>query len=270
VLTFLVAVGTLLRVHVPPPPATEEGQKARGSLLRESLYGFRYIAARPSLLGLQLVMFAGNLVVDMGFTVLAPLLLLRTGHDGLVFGTAQSMGALGGVVGGVLMSLWGGPRRRVHGVLMSWIIAGLFGQVVVGLGRSLPVWGMALFVSGLVAAVSNTCSQTIWQTQVAPDVQGRVFTARRLMAWLAVPIAPLLAGPLADHVLEPGMREGGALTELFGGWVGTGPGAGMALLFVLSGLLMALVGLGGYLSPAVREAEELPPEQQPVPLEGRA
>lgn len=269
VLTFLVAVGTLLRVHVPPPRATEDGRKARGSMLRESLYGFRYIAARPGLLGLQLVMFGGNLVASMGMTVLAPLLLLRTGHDGLVFGTAQSMGALGGVAGGVLMSVWGGPRRRVHGALMGWIIAGLFGHVLVGLGRDLPVWGTALFVTGLVAAAGNACNQTLWQSQVAPDIQGRVFTARRLVAWLAVPIAPVLAGPLADHVLEPGMREGGALTGLFGGWVGTGPGAGMALLFVLTGLLMGLAGLTGYLWPAVREVEGPRPEQQPVSLEGQ-
>ena len=269
VLTFLVAVGTLLWVHVPAPRATAEGRQARGSMLEESLYGFRYIVARPGLLGLQLVVFAGNMVVGMGFTVLAPLLLLRTGHDGLVFGTVQSMGALGGVVGGVLMSAWGGPRRRVHGVLMSWIVAGLFGLVLVGLGRSLPVWGTAMFVVGLVAAVSSTCNQTLWQALVAPDIQGRVFTARRLVAWLAVPMAPLVAGPLADHVLEPGMREGGGLTGLFGAWVGTGPGAGMALLCVLAGLLMALVSLGGYLWPAVREVEGPRAEQQPVSLEGQ-
>ncbi|AKJ00262.1 Major facilitator superfamily MFS_1 [Archangium gephyra] len=269
VLTFLVAVGTLLWVHVPAPRATAEGQKARGSMLAESLYGFRYMAARPALLGLQLVVFAGNMMVGMGFTVLAPLLLLRTGNDGLVFGTVQSLGALGGVVGGVLMSVWGGPRRRVHGVLMSWIVAGLFGLVLVGLGRSLPVWGTAMFVVGLVAAVSSTCNQTLWQALVAPDIQGRVFTARRLVAWLAVPMAPLVAGPLADHVLEPGMREGGSLTGLFGAWVGTGPGAGMALLCVLSGLLMALVSVGGYLWPAVREVEGPRAEQQPVSLSGQ-
>jgi hypothetical protein len=89
------------------------------------------------------------------------------------------------------------------------------------------------------------------------------------VAWLAVPLAPLLAGPLADHVLEPAMREGGSLTGLFGGWVGTGPGAGMALLCVLAGLLMALVSLGGYLWPAVREVEGPRTEQQPVSLEGQ-
>jgi MFS transporter, DHA3 family, macrolide efflux protein len=261
-LTFLMAVGALLRLHVPPPPVTEQGREARGGLLRESLYGFRYIAARPGLLGLPPVLFAGNLLAGMGFTVLAPLLLLRTGHDALVFGTAQSLGAVGGVVGGVLMSLWGGPRRRVHGVLLGWVVEGLFSQVLVGLGRSLSVWGTALFVGGLVAAVGNACNQALWQAKVEPDVQGRVFAARRLVAWLSGPIAPLLAGPLADHVMEPGMREGGALAELFGGWVGTGPGAGMALLFLLCGVLMALVGLGSYLWPAVREVEVSRPEHE--------
>jgi hypothetical protein len=72
----------------------------------------------------------------------------------------------------------------------------------------------------------------------------------------------LIAGPLADYLLEPAMREGGALTGVFGWLVGTGPGAGMGLIFVFAGLAAAVVGLGGYAFPIVRDAELLLPDHQ--------
>ena len=56
------------------------------------------------------------------------------------------------------------------------------------------------------------------------------------------------------------MAEGGSLTPVFGRLVGTGTGAGMALLFVVTGLLAALTGLGGYLFPVVRNAEDILPD----------
>jgi len=169
----------------------------------------------------------------------------------------QSAGAIGGIIGGVIMSAWGGPKRRVHGVLMGWALSSLLGHVLLGLGRGLPLWLPASFIGGAFVPLINGSNQAIWQAKVAPDVQGRVFSARRLIAWFTGPIAPLIAGPLADFVLEPGMKAGGGLAAAFGWLVGTGPGAGMALLIVFTGLLASLAGLGGYLFPAVREAETI-------------
>jgi DHA3 family macrolide efflux protein-like MFS transporter len=115
--------------------------------------------------------------------------------------------------------------------------------------------------------IINGANQAIWQAKVAPDVQGRVFTARQFIAWLVLPISNLLAGPLADRVLEPAMAEGGSLAPAFGWLVGTGTGAGMALLFVITGLLAALTGLGGYLFPVVRNAEDILPDHETVAAE---
>jgi hypothetical protein len=91
-------------------------------------------------------------------------------------------------------------------------------------------------------------------------VQGRVFSIRRLIAWFVAPISTLLAGPLADLQLEPAMAPGGSMANVFGWLVGTGPGSGMALLFVGAGILVAAVGLGGYLIPVVREVEDRLPD----------
>ncbi|MGD8791045.1 MAG: MFS transporter [Anaerolineae bacterium] len=266
VVTFVVAIGALLVVHVPQPEKTEAGREGQGSLWQESLYGFRYILARPSLLGLQLVFLAINLTASFSFTVLAPMILARTGNDELVLGSVQSMMGVGGIVGGLLLSLWGGPRRRVHGVLLGMIFSSLLGEVILGLGAAPLAWSVGAFFVSFFIPVINGSNQAIWQAKVAPDVQGRVFATRRLIAQISAPVAMLLAGPLADYFFEPAMAGQGTMSALFGGLVGTGTGSGMALMFVVTGLLGVLVGLSGYLFPAVRNAEDILPDHDAEPL----
>jgi hypothetical protein len=103
----------------------------------------------------------------------------------------------------------------------------------------------------------NGSNQAIWQAKVAPDVQGRVFSARTLIAWMTNPISPLIAGTLADYVLEPAMRAPGSFSSLFGGLIPPGPGAGMGLLIFLSCLGGILAGLAGYFIHPIRHAEDI-------------
>jgi MFS family permease len=255
-----VAIGALFFVHVPQPARTEAGREGEGHILKEMTYGFRYIFARPSLLGLQTVFLVGNLFNALAFAAFAPMILARTGNDELIFGGVQSAGAVGGVVGGLAMSVWGGPRRRVHGVLQGWLWSGLLGMILLGVGRTAPFWAAGMFLWALFGPLTDGCNQAIWQAKVAPDVQGRVFTARMVIAWLAQPISLALAGPLVDRVLEPAMAQGGGLAPTFGSLVGTGAGTGMSLLIIATGLLTALAGIGGYLSAVVRNAEDILPD----------
>ena len=259
IFTFVFAVGTLLFVHIPQPETTPAGREGQGSLFTESVFGFRYILQRPSLLGLQLVFMVGNFFVGIAFTVYAAMILARTSNNEFIFGSVQSAAAIGGVAGGAAMAAWGGPKRRVNGVLGGWMLSGLF-LAMAGVARSLPAWAIAGFLGSFLVPFINGSNQAIWQAKVAPDVQGRVFSIRRLIAWFVGPIAALIAGPLVDLLLEPAMAEGGGLAEMWGRLVGLGPGAGMALLFVGGGMLATLVGLVGYAVPAIRDAEDILPD----------
>ncbi len=265
VATFILAIGALLLVHIPQPPRTEEGEQGKGSIWNEAAYGFKYIFARPSLLGLQMIFFMGNLFFGIAFTLLAPMILSRTGNDTLMLGSAQTAGAIGGVIGGILMSAWGGFKRRVHGVLGGWMVSGI-GLVIIGINGGLPVWIIGMVVAALVSPLVNASNQAIWQAKVAPDVQGRVFSARRLIAWLTNPISPIIAGTLADFVLEPQMRvANSSLSESFGWLVGTGPGAGMSLLMFFCGFGAILAGMAGYFIPAIHNAETILPDHDELP-----
>jgi DHA3 family macrolide efflux protein-like MFS transporter len=263
--TAAVAIGTLLFVQIPQPAKAATGRRGAAGFFKETAYGFRYILARSSLLGLQALFLAANLFGGMAFAVLAPMLLARSGNNELVFASVQSAGAIGGVVGGLAMGASGGPKRRVHGVLLGMFFSGLLGQTVLGVGHALTGWVVGMFAWGFFGPIINGSNQAIWQAKVMPGVQGRVFAARMFIAWLVSPISRLLAGPLTDQILEPAMVEGGSLAPVYGWLVGVGPGAGMALLFVVTGLLAALTGLSGYLLPVVRDAEDLLPDHDAVP-----
>jgi MFS transporter, DHA3 family, macrolide efflux protein len=258
--TFVFAIGTLLFVFIPDPAETAVGRASRGGLLRESFFGFRYIGTNPSLLGLQLVFFSINLTGTLAMILFAPMVLARTGNNEVVLGTTLMMFGIGGVVGGLAIASWGGPKRRIHGVLLGMILSSLLGQVVIGLGRAVWAWGLGAFLIMFFIPLVNGSNQAIWQSKVPPDIQGKVFATRRLIAQISAPFAMILGGRLADVVFEPGMAPGGTLARVFEPLVGSGPGSGMSLMFVFAGILGALVGLAGYLVPAVRRAEDLLPD----------
>ncbi len=260
VVTFFFAIGALLIVHIPQPEKTVEGQKEKGNIWKEAAYGFTYIFKRPSLLGMQLVFFMGNLFSGIGFTVYVPMILLRTNDNSVILGSVNSAHAIGAVIGGILMSTWAGFKKRSHGVLIGWLISGIL-WVCFGLGTSLAFWIPFAVLSALTGPLINTSNQALWQAKVAPDLQGRVFSARRLIAWFTNPISPIIAGVLADQWLEPSMTSGTTgLSRLFEPLVGNGPGAGMALLFIICGVLVVLVSVVSSFFPAVRNADSVLPD----------
>jgi MFS transporter, DHA3 family, macrolide efflux protein len=260
IVTFVAAIGTIIFVRIPSPRPSADGAEGKGSLLKESLYGFRYIRARPSLLGLQLVFLCVNVASTLGLTILAAMTLARSGSNPSVLGLVQAASGFGGLCGGLLLSIWGGPKRRIHGVLLGMIGAGLLGQMVMALGRTSLVWAAGSFCFMLIVPILNGANQAIWQSKVAPDIQGRVFAVRRMIAQIAMPLATLLAGPLVDYILEPGMQAQGALHRVFGPLVGTGAGAGMAVLMFFCGVLSVGAGVAGYAIPLVRNVERLVPD----------
>jgi MFS family permease len=258
ILTFFVAVIGVLLIRIPRASTPEHQPPA--SLLTDAAFGFRYIFARPPLRALLLLLVSFIFFENLGYPLLAPMILARTGENEIVLGTVQGFMGISGLLGGVIITLWGGGRRRVRNILLSMFITGLLGHLLMGLGRSLSLWLVAaVFVECMIPLMLSSF-QAIWQSKVPPAVQGRVFAARDLFFSVSEPVPQVFAGILADRVFEPGMQPGGALAPLFSSIVGTGAGAGIALLMILCGVFSALVSVAGYLSRNVRESEHLLPD----------
>jgi MFS family permease len=268
-LAFVVSIGVLILVEIPPPPETREGQLSHNRFLNEAVYGLKYIFQRPSLLGLQLIFFTGNLFsgIALSSAVLYPMILLRTGDNTQILGTVQSAGALASVVGGIFLTTWGGIRRPARAIILAWLASSLLGMTLLGVGQTLVIWLLAVVVDAIFDPVVNVSMDSFLQAKVPPDLQGRVFSASDFIAQAMLPFTPLVAGYLGDTVFEPAMGTGGSLANTFGWLVGTGPGSGFGLLIMLCGVGGALIGLAGYVIPSIRNIDVLLPDfQQTVPL----
>ncbi|REH54246.1 MFS transporter [Kutzneria buriramensis] len=262
VLAGLVAVGTVFLVKIPQPDRTAA---CADGWWQGAGAGFRYIAARPALIGLQLTFFVVSMLSVMGWQVLTPMVLLRTGNDELAAGLVQTVGAVGGVVGGVVMLLRPPAVRPVRSVLLAVLAYYSLGRIVLGMGDGMVEWAASWFCSWACMPFLRGNLDAIWQVKVDPAMQGRVFGARQVIDNLALPLALAVVGPLADTVLEPGMQPGGALLKVFGSVVPGGPGGGMALVFFGTGVLGVLVGLCGFFVRTVRDADTALPDHDMVP-----
>lgn len=262
IISFLFAYATLLIIEIPAPKRSAAGAESRqGGFWGEVIYGFRFIWQRKSLLGLQSSFFFANLFFGMTFTLASAMILARTGNNETILASVNTLLSVGGVVGGIAVSTWGGLKeRKVRGIFFGFVFVGFFGTSLMGIGQNIFVWGIAAFLFMLVLPLVNASSQAIWQSKVPPDVQGKVFAARAMIANLSTPLAMILCGTLADYVFEPAMQADGFLAPIFGNLVGVGDGAGMGLMFLCMGLGIALTGIIGYSIPLIREVESRVPD----------
>jgi hypothetical protein len=254
--TFVFAVITLLLVRFPRPNVVTTGTPEKASVRHHMTLGWTYVCARPGLLGLLIFSAIVNFLWGMVGALITPMILSWTSSD--VLGVIISIAGAGLLTGSLIMSVLGGPRRRINGVLDFELLSGICYAFI---GLSPPFWLVAVGVFGAHATIAIVygSNQAIWQSKVAVDVQGRVFATQQMVAKAMTPLAYLLAGPLADKVFEPLLAVDGPLAKSVGGVIGTGAGRGIGLLFILMGITKIAVAIIGKLNPHVRNVEdELP------------
>ncbi|MQA25683.1 MAG: amino acid adenylation domain-containing protein, partial [Micromonosporaceae bacterium] len=225
VATLCVSVATLLAIRFPNALFRTREE----SVWKEVVGGFRYIARRRGFVAMNGYFLAYNLL--LGFAIaLAPPIVLSFASPGTL-SLATTMGGVGGILGGVGMALWGGFERRATGMIGFCVLTGI-GMVIVALHPSaiFPIVGLATI--GASIALLNGHWQTLIQNKVGMELQGRMITTNRMIANLTEPVGYLCAGWLADALFEPAMRPGGWLGDSVGGFFGTGPGRGMALMLL--------------------------------------
>jgi len=259
-LTFLFSIGTLLLVRIPRPMASAEGAVGKGSLWAEALHGYQYVATRPGLFGLLIFFAITNFMLRLGAVLLLPLLL--TFNTPRVTGLVLSIAGFGMLAGGVTMSVWGGPKRRIIGVFGFELLLGL-SVLLIGLQASTGLITVAGFMAFFCIPMILGCSQAIWQVKIPPDLQGRVFSTRVMIAGATAPLAFLLAGPLSDKIFEPLLAVNGAWAGTIGQIIGVGPGRGIGFIFILAGILAALVVVAAYFYPRLRLVEKEIPDAIP-------
>lgn len=254
-LTFVAALATLWISRIPRVAPSEEGLRARSTLLREATFGWSYLRARPPLMGLLIFQSVSNFLVGFVMVLGTPMALHYVSEAKL--GALLSVGGVGMICGSLLMAAWGGPRRLILGVLAGQFLGGL--SALAGAARpSAILFGIGIFLFLFASPISSSCAQAIWQRKVPADIQGKVFAVRRICIWSGPPLAFLLAGPLSDRVFEPLMAEDGLLAPTIGRILGVGEGRGIALMFALAGLSMILATLWAAMTRLVNVEKDVP------------
>jgi MFS transporter, DHA3 family, macrolide efflux protein len=255
--TFFFAVSIVLAVRIPRPALPKKDPGTQTSLWKDMNLGWQFISARSGFLSLMVLFGLGNYANLMTDTLMPPMLLELSSPT--ILGSVISTGGLGMLVGTVLMSAWGGPQKRIYGVLIFKTLAGL-AIMGIGLFQSIPLIALATFFYYLPFPLVNGSDQAIWQRKVPPEFQGRVFSIRRMLARSMIPLAYLTAGPLADQIFKPLLSENGSLVSSLGQFFGVGPSRGMGLLIFLMGLFIVVLTVSTALNPRVRNMEEELPD----------
>lgn len=253
--TFALALGTLLAVRLPAGAVRPARTGPAGSLRADIAVGLRYLGARPALLSLVVVFGLYNFLFGLAAVLVQPLILSFSGPATL--GALMFAGGSGLFLGSVLMATWGGPRRRVDGIFLGLVLGGVF-LVMHSLRPSAWLIAVAAPAFLFTLPLLNSTCLTLVQTKTDPAVLGRVLAAVRMVAQSAMPVAYLIAGPLADGVAEPLLRADGPLAGTVGRLIGTGDGRGIALVFLVDGLLMASLAAAAYARPRLRLIDDEP------------
>ena len=250
--TFGVAIATLIWIRIPQldkeTGRREEGETGRDTEVnnlaifwQEITFGIRYIWRNNGLRTLLLITALFWFAHDLGGAIDEPMILARSNNNARTLSAILSIAGIGGVTGAVILTSWGGMKRRVNGMLLGFIGAGA-AKTVFGLGQSLTIWLPAQFCSSLNFPLIESSETALWMETVPPRFQGRVFAANSFVLELVSAIATLIAGLLSDRFLEPAMQSETILSSLFAPIFGNGAGAGMALLYVGCAIAMFAVG----------------------------
>jgi MFS transporter, DHA3 family, macrolide efflux protein len=231
--TALLAVTVLFFIAVPQPQAAPLPAGAKkATFWQDFVGGLRYMAAWPGLIIIMIMATLINLMLNPGFALMPILITRHFGGQALELAWMQSTWSVGVVAGGLLLSLWGGFKRRVYTSMMGIVGIGL-GCMAVGLMPSTAFYPalVAFFAAGLSNPIANGPLFAALQATVAPQMQGRVFTILISSASAMMPLGLAFAGPIADRF-------------------------GVQVWFFVGGILTVLIALTGILIPAVRNFED--------------
>jgi MFS family permease len=213
-ITFFLAAATLIFLSIPSPKRTDlhsADGKIKKSIWSDVKQGALYIWHRRPLLWLLGTFTVANFTVaPLG--VFIPLIIkFNLVNDwsalGMTFETSlalvTTMGSIGGVAGGVLISTWGGlKRRRVYGILVPMILQGI-SMMVLGFSPWIYFTAIVAVVGHMTSPILNAHSQAIWQGQTPRELQGRVFSVRRLIAQFSSPLSTAIVG-IFGGLFNPG------------------------------------------------------------------
>jgi len=253
--TLVFACSTLAFVVKIPFVRKAKGPKfSMMHHLLELRSGFSIIWDSILLKKLLLFMAFINLLAGLTyFNILSPMILARSGHNAKVLGFVNGAIGLGGIIGGFLVILMPTMKSKVKTMFLYAGLSFFFGDFLFAFGNSMWIWGIAGFLSSVFIPPLIAIESYFWRTIIPIEMQGRAFSFKYAMKSGMIPVGMLIGGILADCVFEPFMAsESNNLSFMFN----SGNGMGMALMFLITGILGTTLSMMGFFNPSLLKAEQ--------------
>lgn len=201
---------------------------------------------------MRLVLFYVLLQASM-FTLVTILIvpLVLSNYSTRDLGITLSFEAMGGVIGGMLLVMVAPPKRPML-VILGCDVATSLCIFFAGFTQDLRLYWLFFAIAGFCAAVAGTCVYAIWMSHIPPERRGSILVAIATASMLTTLVIVLFGGALVDFVFDPAMAVGGALASTAGELIGVGKGRGMALMFVVVGVISLLLSVLGLTSKRLR------------------
>lgn len=253
--TYVIGLLTLLFLHIPEPEKSTTSGKGITTIINDIIYGWENISSRPVLLILLAFMTIYFFVNGMTSVLINPLILSFS--SATTYGSVMSIAGCGMLAGSIVMSIWGGgtPTKSVSALFMLSALNGI-GLVIAGIKPSIPTIAFGICISFFTLPIILSTNNTIWQSSVNANVQGRVLSLFYTVTGFGLAFGNLSASPLADRILEPMLSPGGVLVNSVGRLIGTGVGRGIGFLMILEGLVFLLISVNLYYYFFFRQIDE--------------
>ena len=232
--TALLAITPLFFIPVPQPERTDlpENGESKPSVWQDMLAGFRYIMGWPGLIMIGIMAAMINFLLTPASSLIPIFVTQHFNGGAFQLAGLESAWGIGVVIGGILLGIWGGFKRRILTSLVGLIVLGI-AVTMMGL---LPSWAFYLaiammFVIGFANPITNGPLFAVMQSTVAPEMQGRVFTLIASVAAAMSPIGLIIAGPLADRF-------------------------GIQTWYIVAGLVTLFMGVSAFFIPVIVNIEE--------------
>ena len=234
ILTAILAIVPLLLIKFPEP-ALKTGPRQK--VIADLKDAYVYLKGWRGALTMMTIFMFVNMLITPAFNLM-PILVVNFFHGGSVeFGSVEAVAGIGMIAGGIVLSIWGGTKKKIITVMASTIMAGV-GITMLALvpqNGFLLVLGIVLFV-GVMMVMLNGSLMSLLQTSIPKGMQGRVFALMGSLSVGAAPIGMVFAGPIADSM-------------------------GIQIWFLIAGIPTALLGVAAFLLPSVMGIED--PSSQP-------
>ncbi|MCR8844300.1 MFS transporter [Paenibacillus sp. SC116] len=248
--TFLVAVIAVIVVKRGMQVASK--QSASQSFMQELADGWHEVTSNKGVL--LLVVIVSIITFYLGFlqTLIGPMILSFA--DAQTLGTFLSVSAIGMLLGSIVIGLFKVTKQYVPMLVIGLVVAGVAFSLH-GVTTNIYFLIAAGFVFLSALPFINTSADVLVRRNIDNEKQGRVWGIIGILSQLGFVIAYSLAGLLADRVFNPLLQEGGLLASTVGQYIGTGPGRGIGLLFIISGIFVVIIAVITSRIKSIRELD---------------